>query len=169
MKRQNLNALFESLRLARINKKLKYYHEIDLWLFGNTNIFFFEKWGKNKSRVPKSKQNKRSNVQASRWRKLVPLLRHLASRAWIAWRRPTVSDADSARAVSSETDGLAGQESLVPIVLASPVFLKQFIQFIFKAFINYNAAWSQCCVKQIESDVLKCLNNSVTKPNILTQ
>lgn len=40
MKRQNLNALFESLRLARINKKLKYYHEIDLWLFGNTNIFF---------------------------------------------------------------------------------------------------------------------------------
>ena len=51
-----------------------------------------------------------------------------------------MSDADSARAVSSETDGLAGQESLVPIVLASPVFLKQFIQFIFKAFINYNAA-----------------------------
>ena len=53
LKRQNLNALFESLRLARINKKLKYYHEIDLWLFGNTNIFFL----KNGEKINREYQN----------------------------------------------------------------------------------------------------------------
>lgn len=74
-------------------------------------------------------------VQANRKRKLARRHRHLVSRASIVWRRPTESDADLARAVTSETGGLAGQEFLAPIDLVSPVLLYIFQLFSFQ-FIN---------------------------------
>jgi hypothetical protein len=69
-----------------------------------------------------NKTNTHSHVQANQRRTLVRPPHHLASRASIAWRRPTGFDADRARAATSETDELAGQEPPALIDLVSPVF-----------------------------------------------